>query len=71
MSIQRRWTIALITGTAFSVLVVLAYFLITDRWTQLDNPIASIVAIVAGVLGIGVAYGTERLLRGRPAAKEA
>lgn len=71
MSIQRRWTVALLTGVAFSVLVVLAYFVLTGRWTELDNPVASIVATVAGVLGIAVAYGTERLLRRRPAAKEA
>jgi hypothetical protein len=43
--------------------IILTFFALTNRWTRLDNPVASQVALVAGILGAVVGMLVDRVSR--------
>lgn len=57
---------------AVALLITLGYFALTGNWTNLGNPIASIVALLAGVIGFAAgqlprAYARRRRATPLPA----
>jgi uncharacterized membrane protein YjfL (UPF0719 family) len=44
-----------------SVVLVLAFFAIFDRWTKYHDPINSIVTIVLALAGFGIGAGLDQL----------
>lgn len=50
---------------AVALFLTLAYFFLTRNWTNLGNPLASMVALAAGVTGFGASVGVDRLRRSR------
>ena len=43
--------------------LMLLFFWLTDRWTQLENPVASQVTILCGVIGFLVGIAVQRITR--------
>ena len=43
-----------------ALLIVLIYFVASGNWTNLGNPIASIVAICAGLIGFAAGVALDR-----------
>jgi hypothetical protein len=50
-----------------AVLLTLLFFIVFDWWDNLDNPVASIVTPLFGIVGFAVGLGVDRwrLKRGR------
>ena len=44
-----------------SIVLVLAFFAIFDRWTKYNDPINSIVTIVLALAGFGIGAGIDQL----------
>jgi hypothetical protein len=52
-----------------TVVLVLAFFAIFDRWHKLDDPINSLVTIILAFVGFGIGVGVDRLRANRARAK--
>lgn len=50
---------------AIALLITIAYFLLSGKWTDLGNPVAGIVAIIAGAAGLAAGAGLDRRRRVR------
>ena len=55
----------LLLAIGVSLLLTVAYFALSGGWTNLGNPIASIVAVVAGGIGFGAGLVPEYIRRRR------
>jgi phosphate/sulfate permease len=58
--VRREDLRALPIPIAVALAIVLIYFVASGNWTNLGNPIASAVAIVAGVIGFGAGVAVDR-----------
>jgi len=59
--IARRPALGLIIPALVALSITFAYFLVTDGWTHLATPLPGLVAVGAGVAGVGIG----ELVRGR------
>jgi hypothetical protein len=57
---RQRWWTVLVPPVTAGVLMVL-FFAVTDRWTKLENPVASQLAPLAGVLGFLAGMAAQRV----------
>ncbi len=65
MKILRRDLPYVLIPPAIAALLILGYFLVSDRWLRLENPIAGTLAIVFGVFGAIEGLAFERLRQWR------
>jgi peptidoglycan/LPS O-acetylase OafA/YrhL len=56
---QRWWTVLVPPVTAGALMVL--FFAVTDRWTNLENPVASQLAPLAGVFGFLAGMAAQRV----------
>lgn len=59
----------LLIAAAVSLVLTVGYFALTGGWTNLGNPIASIVAVIAGAIGFAAGQAPRLYLR-RVAVRE-
>lgn len=59
---RERWWTVLVPPVTAGVLMVL-FFAVTDRWSKLENPIQSQVALFAGILGFLAGLAAQRITR--------
>lgn len=73
MPIHREDLLRTLIPPAAAVILSLLFFAIFDRWTQIDDPINSIVAMIMGLLGfaIGALIDIRRARSGKRPAAEA
>lgn len=74
MPIDRDDLLRTLIPPAASVVLIVLFFAIFDRWTQIDDPINSIAALIMGALGfaLGAFIDSRRARRGkRPATASA
>lgn len=57
---RQRWWTVLVPPITAGVLMVL-FFAVTDRWTHLENPVQSQVAVFAGVAGFLAGIAVQRV----------
>jgi FtsH-binding integral membrane protein len=57
-----RWWTVLVPPATAGVLMLL-YFAVTDRWTNLENPVQSQVAIFSAIVGLLVGIAVQRITR--------
>lgn len=50
----------LLVPVVIALVITLGYFALTGNWTSLANPIASTVAVLAGVVGFAVGVLLDR-----------
>lgn len=56
---ERWWTVLVPPVTAAALMVL--FFAVTDRWTHLENPVASQLAPLAGVIGFLAGMAAQRV----------
>jgi glucose uptake protein GlcU len=57
-------------AAGIALLLTLAYFLVAHAWTNLANPIAGTVAVIAGVIGFAVASAIDARRTSRPRSQQ-
>jgi hypothetical protein len=58
---ERWWTLLVPPLTAGALMLL--YFAVTDRWSNLENPIQSQLALFAGILGFLAGLAAQRITR--------
>lgn len=58
---ERPWTVVVPPLVAGGL--VFLFFWLTDRWAELENPVASQVTLVAGLLGFLAGVAAQRITR--------
>jgi hypothetical protein len=57
---RERWWAVFVPPVTAGVLMVL-FFAVTDRWHNLENPVASQVALFCGLLGVAAGIAAQRI----------
>ncbi|MGI8549478.1 MAG: hypothetical protein ACR2PL_01595 [Dehalococcoidia bacterium] len=68
MGASRETLRALIVPAVVALVVILAYFFISQNWTNLGNPLASVAATVAGFSGFAAGVALDQRRRRNAAA---
>lgn len=73
MKFTRSDVQALLLPAIIALVIILGYFLLSGNWSNLGNPLASIIAPIGGVIGaaVGVWRDRRRMSRKEPAPVEA